>query len=658
MKRTVEYRNLLDFHFLAAPAFSPDGGRIAYKVSRANAETNGYDTDIWLYDLTENENRRLTTRGDADFFCWGRDGKKIVYASKPEGARCRHAQKPCVTRFCVLPAAGGEPKPLFDIPHKATAIRALDGDRYLITTVFEPTPPKNPEDADFMVFDQVPFMANGKGYVGQNRTGLGLYDAERKEFRRLTSPTLDVSCVTLNKERTAALLVAADYTDVKPLNNGVYRLDLESGKCEPLSSGLDVTFSCAIWDEGQEPLPSEEDILVTATDHRAQGVNENPAICLLEDGDLICLASPDVSLGHGIVADTSYGCTERDGALTSSPLGPVCCATQGFKTRLCSVRRDGTPGVLTSTVSSVIDYAVQGERIAFVAYQGLHLPELFFLEKGTERRLTAFNDAFNEEHSLSQPIHITFRASGGLTLDGWYMRPVGYREGDRCPTILNIHGGPKAAFGDIYHHEMQCWAAKGYAVIYCNPRGSDGRGGEFADIRGVYGETDYRDLMDFTDWCVQNLNFVDASRLGVTGGSYGGFMTNWIITHTNRFRAAVSQRGIANWVSKFGGCDIGYYYVEDQHLGTPWKNPDGPWRDSPVAYANSASTPTLFVHSAEDYRCELNQGSQMFTALRVNGVEARLCVFRGENHELSRSGKPRNRLARLRVIAEWFDAKL
>ncbi|MBR1673220.1 MAG: S9 family peptidase, partial [Fretibacterium sp.] len=508
-----------------------------------------------------------------------------------------------------------------------------------------------PEGASFMVFDQVPFMANGKGYTDQRRTGLGVYDTAKGEFRRLTSPDVDVSCVTLNEDRTAALFVAAAYQDVKPLDNGVCRLDLETGRCELLTSGLDYTFSCAVWDE--------QDILVTATDRQAHGVNEDPKVWLLENGEMIPLTpGKGASLGHGIVADTSYGCTEREGAIAPGPTGPVCCATQGFKTRLCAVRGDGTLSTLTPSVSSVIDYDVQGERIAFVAYQGLSLPELFLFEKGQERRLTAFNDSFSEGHSLSQPIHITFRGSGGETLDGWYMRPVGFREGDRCPTLLNIHGGPKAAFGDIYHHEMQCWAARGYAVIYCNPRGSDGRGGEFSDIRGRYGEIDYRDLMDFTDWCVQHLNFIDASRLGVTGGSYGGFMTNWIITHTNRFRAAVSQRGIANWVSKFGGCDIGYYYVEDQHLGAPWENPDGPWRDSPVAYARDARTPTLFVHSTEDFRCELNQGFQMFTALKVNGVEARMCVFRGENHELSRSGKPRNRLARLRVIAEWFDRYL
>ncbi len=154
------------------------------------------------------------------------------------------------------------------------------------------------------------------------------------------------------------------------------------------------------------------------------------------------------------------------------------------------------------------------------------------------------------------------------------------------------------------------------------------------------------------------MHFIDDTRLGVTGGSYGGYMTNWMITQTHRFKAAVSQRGISNWVSKFGGCDIGYYYVEDQHLGTPWKDMENLWKESPMKYVDKAKTPILFIHSTEDFRCELNQAFQMFTALKVLGVESRLCVFKGENHELSRSGKPRNRLARLREIAAWFETHL
>jgi dipeptidyl aminopeptidase/acylaminoacyl peptidase len=195
-------------------------------------------------------------------------------------------------------------------------------------------------------------------------------------------------------------------------------------------------------------------------------------------------------------------------------------------------------------------------------------------------------------------------------------------------------------------------------VFFCNPRGSDGRGDKFADIRGKYGSIDYEDIMRFTDLVLDKYPFIDEDRVGVTGGSYGGFMTNWIIGHTNRFKAAVSQRSISNWISKFGTTDIGYFFVEDQIGSTPWDDLDKLWDHSPLKYADRVVTPTLFIHSEEDYRCWLVEGIQMFTALKYHGVDARLCIFKGENHDLSRSGRPKSRLRRLEEISKWFDKYL
>jgi dipeptidyl aminopeptidase/acylaminoacyl peptidase len=206
-------------------------------------------------------------------------------------------------------------------------------------------------------------------------------------------------------------------------------------------------------------------------------------------------------------------------------------------------------------------------------------------------------------------------------------------------------------------HEFQVLAAAGYAVLYSNPRGSAGRGDAFADLRGRYGTIDFEDLMAVLDEALRRFPFLDPGRLGVAGGSYGGFMTNWIIGHTDRFRAAAAQRSIANWISKTCTTDIGYYFNVDQIGTTPWAadGADTMWWHSPLRYADQVSTPTLLIHAEEDYRCWLDQGLQMFTALRYHGVESRLVLFRGENHELSRSGKPRHRLRRLREIVGWFD---
>ena len=205
---------------------------------------------------------------------------------------------------------------------------------------------------------------------------------------------------------------------------------------------------------------------------------------------------------------------------------------------------------------------------------------------------------------------------------------------------------------------MQGCANVGYFVFVRNPRGGDGRGNEFADIRGRYGKEDYSDLMKFTDVVLKKYPQIDVNKVGVTGGSYGGFMTNWIIGHTDRFAAAASQRSISNWISMAYISDIGYYFAEDQVASTPWTDMDLMWEQSPLKYADKVKTPTLFIHSDEDYRCPIAEGWQMFSALKYHGVEARLCMFKGENHELSRGGKPLHRQRRLDEITDWFEKYL
>jgi len=319
---------------------------------------------------------------------------------------------------------------------------------------------------------------------------------------------------------------------------------------------------------------------------------------------------------------------------------------------------EGNVEKLTTEKGSVDGFDVIDGKIAFVGFRGLKLQELYKLEDGKETQLTDYNGWVNREKKLSTPERITFQNKDGITIEGWVMKPVDFEEGKKYPAILDIHGGPKTVYGEIFYHEMQYWANEGYVVFFCNPRGSDGRGNSFADIRGKYGTIDYEDIMKFTDIVLEKCPFIDEERVGVTGGSYGGFMTNWIIGHTNRFKAAVSQRSISNWISKFCTTDIGYYFVDDQQAATPWSDVEKLWFHSPLKYADKVQTPTLFIHSEEDYRCWTAEGLQMYTALKYHGVESRLCLFKGENHELSRSGKPKHRIRRLEEITNWFNKHL
>ncbi len=208
-----------------------------------------------------------------------------------------------------------------------------------------------------------------------------------------------------------------------------------------------------------------------------------------------------------------------------------------------------------------------------------------------------------------------------------------------------------------FYHEMQTLAADGYFVFFCNPHGSEGYGEAYADLRGKYGTIDYEDLMDFTDEVLKQLP-IDPERIGAGGGSYGGFMSNWIEGHTDRFAAIVSQRSVSNWVSDFGASEIGVSFDSNEMAADPWSDMQAMWKQSPLAYADHAKTPILFLHSLCDYNCTIDQGMQMYTAMKYFHVPARMVMFEGENHGLSRSGKPQHRIRRLKEMTEWFHTYL
>jgi len=210
-------------------------------------------------------------------------------------------------------------------------------------------------------------------------------------------------------------------------------------------------------------------------------------------------------------------------------------------------------------------------------------------------------------------------------------------------------------FGPSFMEEFQLYVSSGYAVVFTNPRGSDGYDEGFADIRGRYGERDYQDLMEAVDYVLGKFDFLDPERIGVAGGSYGGFMTNWIVTQTDRFRAAATMRSISDWISMFGTTDIGFYFVEDQIGCSPLLDIAKCIEKSPITHASNVKTPTLIIHSMNDYRCWMDQALIFFTALKKVGVPTRLVLFPKEDHDLSRKGKPKHRVERLKELISWFD---
>jgi dipeptidyl aminopeptidase/acylaminoacyl peptidase len=299
-------------------------------------------------------------------------------------------------------------------------------------------------------------------------------------------------------------------------------------------------------------------------------------------------------------------------------------------------------------------------RVAYLFGDRTFPVDLFTLdlEKRKTRRLTRINNRVLGRVDLGESEEIQVKGPDRTDLHGWIIKPPGFSARKRYPAILEIHGGPMLQYGNLFMHEFYYLAAHGYVVFFCNPRGSQGYGERHSKaIWGNWGKADYADIMTWTE-AISRKPYIDRERIGVTGGSYGGFMVNWIIGHTTRFKAAVTQRSIVNMISKYGTGD--YNWLLEYRFGgkPPWEAVRRYWDQSPLKHLGRASTPTLVIHSEEDHRCPIEQGEQTFVALKHSGVESEMIRFPEEPHGLSRAGRTDRRIARLQHILRWFDRYL
>ena len=276
------------------------------------------------------------------------------------------------------------------------------------------------------------------------------------------------------------------------------------------------------------------------------------------------------------------------------------------------------------------------------------------LTQGAEARLTDLNPWLHDRY-IAQPERHLFTAPDGWVIEGWVLKPEGLDPEKVHPLVLEVHGGPHGQYGWAFFHELQMLAGMGYVVLYVNPRGSDGYGERFRrEVVRDWGGKDYVDLMSALDQIIERTGYVDTARMGIGGGSYGGYMTNWVIGQTDRFSAAVSMRSISNLVSEYAQHDIVLWGALE--LGPPpWPDLDELWRRSPIRYVNNIKTPLLLTCGEMDLRCAISQSEELFGAMRLLGKTVELVRFPEESHDLSRSGRPDRRVERLRRIAGWYE---
>ncbi|MFR1708313.1 MAG: prolyl oligopeptidase family serine peptidase [Clostridium sp.] len=665
--RNIQLDDFTKYKFLSSLKFSPKGDNACFVVSDCNVEDNGYDSNLWLYNLKSNKYYQLTSFNKARSFIWLQDNETVLFQEVRDSKNKKKLEEgEEFSQFYKLNVHGGEAIKAFNIPMTVEDIIELDSNTFLFTAIhkvgeksfFELSEEEKieklktkKEEKDYEVLDEIPFWSNGGGFTNKKRSGLYKYIVNTGEIKLITDKYTSVMSIELNEEKSKVVFTANSYEDKAPLNDDLYIYDVKLDELSLINKEEKFSY-------GHVSFINEDTLIAIGSDMKEYGVNEDGKFYLIDiSGNNKTLLAPDFnrSTWNSVGSDCRYG-GGKSIAIDGNYLYFI--TTEIDSSYINRIDISGNIEKVSFSKGTIDCFDVKDGNLLFIGLRNQKLQEIYSLRDGIEYEISHFNQWTQDELKVSKPERLEFETEPGIMVEGWVLKPVDFEENKKYPAILDIHGGPKTVYGEVFYHEMQLWANMGYFVFFCNPRGSDGHGSAYADIRGKYGTIDYDDIMRFTDNVLKKYKNIDVSNIGVTGGSYGGFMTNWIIGHTDRFKAAASQRSISNWISKFCTTDIGFYFVDDQNGGTPWNNMDKLWYHSPLKYADKVKTPTLFIHSEEDYRCWLAEGLQMFTALKYHGVEARLCMFRGENHELSRSGKPKHRIRRLTEITNWFEEHL
>src|SRR5664279_2518488 len=579
------------------PRISPDGSRVAYVVSTVDRDSNEYRSAVWVATLDGSEEPRSFTAGEKNDTSprWSPDGRWLAFVSN-RGDEKAQAQ------IYVIPAVGGgEARKLTDLKESvADVVWSPDSTRLAFTSRVRDEAYEEEEERKRKPrrFTRLFHKLDSVGWVGDRRKHVFVVDLAGGEARQLTD---------------------GDCEDGAPAwSPDGKRLVFAAMRGERWDAEL-ITRLYVIAADGGDPVQLTGD----------EGSYETPAF------------SPDG-------ARIAYRFTIEDGGNVHAYVAAADGSTE--------------PERLVGDELAVFGYDMHNGELVYVASTHTTLRELY---GAGGRKLTSVGDAFTGGRKLVEPERFTAISQDGYEVDAWIVRPAGFKKGKRYPTLLNIHGGPFAQYGTAFFDETQVYSGGGYAVVFSNPRGGSGYSEEHGRaIRGPVGDAgpgwgtrDYEDLMAVVDTAIETFDFVDPERLGVIGGSYGGYMTSWIIGHTNRFKAAVSERAVNNLVSMFGSSDV-FWVFERQFGGPLWGNVDAYLERSPSTYAKDIETPVLVLHSEQDLRCSIEQGEHLFNTLRLMGKEVEMLRFPAESHELSRAGSPIHRVQRFEAVLDWFGRYL
>ncbi|RKY56550.1 MAG: hypothetical protein DRP93_01120 [Candidatus Neomarinimicrobiota bacterium] len=654
MKKFIQSEDVYQLNFVSSPQITPKGDKIIYVNKRADKKDQTYYSNLEQIHIPSKSESSFTNKGKYQDLMprINPNGRQLVFVRITKG-------QPSLRSISMY---GGESKELGSLPQGDINDIQFSPDGRYIAILFAklkssiPLKKNKRKEPVYRDTERLFYRLDGHGFIDEETAQIYLMRSSGGTMRKITDSMNNISHFTWSPCGEKIAYSTVDHTNMEMHmdEEDIFILRLEDKHVSKLAKPAGpVSFL------KYDPKKSKLYFGGHFNPHYSWGADNTDIHSLdLESGEIKNLtASLDRTTDMLTLGDITPSFVPQSPIIKDNKM-LFTVSSEGANPLYSLDLENGELEIILQGPECIVSYSasVDSEDIAIHLAQLDRPDEIWHLALKEEKELTRVsfaNDKYVEklDFKLPEVMHVPVK---GAEIMAWLQLPPDFDSKKKYPLILNIHGGPRTQYGYTWFHEMHTFAAKGFVVIYSNPRGSQGYGKVFADaITGKWGQPAQDDMMAVVD-AVLEKGFVDPARLYVTGGSYGGYMTNWIVTQTQRFRAAVTQRSISDLGTFFGTSDIGWDLV-DEFKGTPWEKPEAYEKWSPLTYLKNIDTPLMIIHSENDLRCPMEQAERLFAPLKYMGKEVRLIRFPESSHGLSRGGRPDRRIKRLDLMVEWFE---